>query len=315
MQILISILPIFFVIGLGHAVRKSGLITNEFLAPANKLVYYVSIPAFLFNAVARGPLHEQFDPRLILGSMGAAAGAYLIAHFSAHLFHLHPERTGTFIQSCAHGNQGYVALPIIYYYIGEHALAGVGIVVGCIMIVQNLFSVFFLQLHSNNNRSKISLPNLFTTLAKNPVILSILSGLLVSGFNITIPEVIHRILDILGGLAPPMSLLLIGASVSLTLMRKHAGNCLASLFIKLFLLPLTGVVIFSLLQIPTEEFLPAVILLAAPTATITYIFAKEMGGDPDFAVAVVSSSTLVSCISYTFWLALLSNNFISQGAL
>lgn len=38
---------------------------------------------------------------------------------------------------------------------------------------------------------------------------------------IPIPRVIQQSLDIIGGLAPPMALLLIGASLSMQLMRKH----------------------------------------------------------------------------------------------
>ena len=41
-----------------------------------------------------------------------------------------------------------------------------------------------------------------------------MAGIFVSALTIPIPRVIGRILDILGGLAPPMALLPIGASLS-----------------------------------------------------------------------------------------------------
>jgi hypothetical protein len=37
-----------------------------------------------------------------------------------------------------------------------------------------------------------------------------------------------------------------------------------------------------------QGYLPGLILLASPTATLTYVMAKEMNGDEDFAVAALS---------------------------
>jgi hypothetical protein len=52
------------------------------------------------------------------------------------------------------------------------------------------------------------------------------------------------------------------------------------------------------------QYLPALILLASPTATVTYVMAKEIDGDPDFAVAAISVITLLSGLSYLFWLTI-----------
>ena len=73
---------------------------------------------------------------------------------------------------------------------------------------------------------------------------------------------------------------------------------------KLFLLPLTGLLIFRLMglqAVPTEA---AVILLASPSATVTYVMASEMGGKPDLAAAAVTFSTVFSIITYTVWIAI-----------
>jgi hypothetical protein len=48
--------------------------------------------------------------------------------------------------------------------------------------------------------------------------------------------------------------------------------------------------------------MPGLILLASPTATITYVMAKEMNGDADFAVAALSISTILSAMTFSLWL-------------
>lgn len=99
-----------------------------------------------------------------------------------------------------------------------------------------------------------------------------------------------------------MALLLIGASLSFKLIRLHIFLVLCSSIIKLILLPGLGFILYRLLDIAPQDFLPGLILLASPTATISYVMAKELGGDTDFSVAAISISTILSAITLSIWL-------------
>ncbi len=114
-----------------------------------------------------------------------------------------------------------------------------------------------------------------------------------------------RSLKILSGLALPMALLLIGASLSFKLMQLKIFQLFSSSFLKLILLPGLGVIFYRLFHIDPQGYLPGLILLASPTATLTYIMAKEMNGDEDFAVAAVSVCTMLSAVTF-FHMAALS---------
>jgi predicted permease len=137
---------------------------------------------------------------------------------------------------------------------------------------------------------------------RNPIILSVIAGMIFSISNIPIHIVIDRSLDILSGLALPMALLIIGGSLSFKLMRLNMLPVISAGIIKLVLLPGLGFILFSLSGIATSDYLPGLILLASPTATVTYVMAKEMKGDSDFAVAAISTSTLMSAVTFTVWL-------------
>ena len=75
--------------------------------------------------------------------------------------------------------------------------------------------------------------------------------------------------------------------------------------LKLVLMPAIGFSLFRLFNVMPEAYLPGIILLASPTATVTYIMAKEMQGDSDFAVAAISLNTLLSAVTYTIWLSIM----------
>jgi predicted permease len=220
-EVLVTVVPIFVIILLGWTVRKRGLITPEFLAPANRLVYYFSIPALVFNAIANTSFHEQFNRRILLLTLLSAAIVYLFAFMDSRLNAMPPSRTGTFIQGSGQGNLRYFGLPIAFYYLGDGGLARAAILCGFLMILQNFLSLLALSVYNQSERQVLDGLEIFKKIHGNPSIISALASIVFSVLGFSLPTVISRIFDILGGLAPPMALLLIGASISTQLIRRY----------------------------------------------------------------------------------------------
>lgn len=307
MEVIVTIIPIFAIIILGWGARKKGFITPEFLEPANKLVYYLSIPAMIFNSIAKSSFHEQFDGKVLALTLLASTGIYAAAYGFTRLIAMEPARAGAFVQSSGHGNVGYIGIPIAFYYLGETGLAKAAVIVGFLMILQNLLSVIALQLEDSSGKNLTGIRPLLVKLTSNPVIIGAMAGIAVSAFEITIPRVIEKSLDILGGLAPPMALLLIGASLSIKLMRRYLLPTLGTVTLKLLLLPAFGLALFNLAHLSINDYLPALILLCSPTATVAYVMTRQMQSDADFAVAAISASTLFSSMTFMLWLAVVSH--------
>ena len=307
MEVITTIIPIFLIIILGWGARKRGFITPEFLGPANRLVYYLSIPALVFGAISKAPFHKQFDAWVLVLTLGSVLAVYGLAFLLSRLLKMAPERAGAFIQSSGHGNLGYIGLPTAYYYLGDHGLAAAGILCGFVMVLQNLMSIVELQLHDRKGRHQAGsgAGQVVAKLLGNPVIIGAMAGIVVSAFSIPIPGVVRRSIDILAGLAPPMALLLIGASLSLQMVRRQLRPTLGAVTLKLIVLPACGVALFSLLHIGLARYLPALILLCSPTATVAYVMTREMHSDADFAVAAISASTLFSAATFIIWLTVI----------
>jgi len=302
MNTLSTIVPIFAIIVLGWISHRKGFIQSDFIGPANSLVFYLAIPAMVFNAVAKASLKAHFDLSVLILSLGAITAAFTFAWTSGVLLRLKDGQLGTYIQSGFHGNLGYIGLAVAYYYLGQDGFVKAGILIGFIMIFQNILAVLALVLNSNNQAGKKDTVLLIRKIAGNPVIVSAMAGIIFSMAEIPIPLIVERSLDILGGLALPMALLIIGASLSFGLIRTKIKRVFATVTIKLILLPGIGLALYLAFGISPEEFLPGLILLASPAATISYVMAREMGGDPEFAVASVSASTLISSVTFAFWL-------------
>ena len=297
-----TIIPIFAIILLGVLARQKGFITRPFLEPANRLVYYLAIPAMIFRAISSSSLSSELNLKVVIATLLCLPAAFILAWVLNRLMGNTGGRSGTFIQCAFHGNLGYIGLAVTFYYLGDSGLIKGSIIAGLIMIVQNFLGVLALQLFAEQDRDGSRIKQFVGRVLINPVILSALLGIMYAAFKLPLPIILDRSLKILSGLALPMALLLIGASLSFSLVKTQLSNALASSFAKLMVLPALGLLAYRYLGLSSQDYLPGLILLAAPPATLTYVFAKEMHGDAELAVATVSVGTMLSGITYAAWL-------------
>ena len=302
MNIVTTIIPIFVIIILGWLARVCGFIRAEFISPANRLVFYLAIPAMVFRSISKASLNSQFDARVVILSLLSVCIVFGIAWILAMRGALPQSQRGAFIQDSFHGNIGYIGLAVSFYYLGPEGFVKASILAGFLLILQNLLGVIALQVDAPHNTASRWRPAL--KIAGNPIILSALAGILVSLTALPVPPVLGRCLDILSGLALPLALLIIGASLSFEMVQSKLKAVLSCGLLKLILLPAIGFILYRLFDVMPQAYLPGIILLAAPTATVTYVMAKEMQGDSEFAVAAISLNTLLSAVTYTLWLSI-----------
>ncbi len=301
-----TIIPIFLIILLGWFLRSRKFVSAEILVPLNRLVYYLAIPAMIFKALANASFSAFFNPTLLAATLGPIIIVFFIALFFGFVFSVKRELMGTFVQSSFHGNLGYIGFAVSYYLLGEEGLTMASVLSGFIMLLQNFLAVLVLQFFSGTVDNPRGVWFFIKKIWGNPVILSAIAGIAFSVLEIPIGTTIDRSLGILSGMALPLGLLVIGSSISLKLVRAHIGvSFLAGVF-KLLLLPGIGLAAYSLFRIPPEQLVPGVILLACPTATITYIMAGEMKGSTSLASSAISMNTLLSGLTFFFWLGLLT---------
>ncbi len=301
MQIINTIIPIFCVIFLGAAARKRGVIPAEYLAPANRLVYYIAIPAMVFSATAKASLTTNLNSQVLGLTLAALILSFALCWILGVIIHVPRRRIGTFIQNGYHGNLGYIGLAVCYYYLGPDGFATASLLTVFIMILQNALSICVLQYYAAEN-SLHSLKTIFLSILAHPIIVACSLGICCAFLGVTLPIIVDRTLTIISGMALPTALLLIGATLQFKLMSSQFRQLLLTNLMKLLLLPAISKMFYTLWKLPAEIYAPGLILLAAPSATVSYVMAREMNGDSDFAVATISSSTLFSSISYSCWL-------------
>jgi predicted permease len=307
LQTLLTVIPIFVMIFLGAVAARIGLLPDEAKGPLNRLVFYYAIPAFLFQAIAGFPMDQGFNAAVIVTTLSAPLILYLIGWCLLKLSRVSTHKAGILAIGGCHGNLAYIGLPVAFYFLGEKGLAQAGIIAGFLVILQNIMSIGILQSFAPAQEQSGGKATVIFKLMKNPVIISCLLGIIVSELQLPVPEVISRTLKMLGQLAPPAALLLIGASLSFTKIKAQLRPVSLIVITKLVLLPGLALLLFSLFGIDIGDNLPAFILLGAPTATVTYVLAQQMKTDAELAVAIISATTFLSAVSLSLWLMFLKH--------
>ncbi len=303
-----TILPIFSIILLGFILKCRDVIDVQFARKANLIVFYIGIPAMLLSEISRAPFRENFNLAAVICSLCSMCIVLLASIGVVHVLSVRGSRRGTFLQNSIHGNIGYMAYAIAYYAIGESSFARMAILSSFVIVGQNLLAVWALTSYSPGvevNGGRGWWPVL-KNIAQNPIIVTVGVAIVCAGLGLKIPGPLHKGLDMLSGMALPTALLLIGSSLSFGAMRSMVTEIVAIGTLKLFALPLVGYFLLAVCKVPDPLVLPCVILLASPPATISYVMATELGGDPELAAATVSVFTLVSALSYTIILSLLA---------
>ncbi len=298
-----TIVPIFTIIFMGWVVRRWGLVPPEFLAPANRLVYHLAIPAMIFTAISRADFSDRFDPIVLVVTLASIVLSFALTWLAALRLPLRRSQIGTFVQCAFHGNLGYIGLAVSFYYLGEGGFAQAGILAGFIMILQNLLAVTVLQWYAPERAGRgRSVRRTLLHIGMNPVILSAVAGMGFSVMAVPLPLVISRTLTILSSMALPLALVIIGASLDFGQLKATLSGMAGASVAKLLVLPGIGFGLFHGLGLPPTDYLPALILLASPTATLAYVMAREIGGDENLAVGIISVCTLASALTFSFWL-------------
>jgi predicted permease len=304
-DILLIVLPVFFVIGLGYSLKDTGLVDSSFLFQLNRLIYYVALPALLFYKISTSDFSASFNPVLLMGMSAAIIIVFAISYLYGVLRKYPPAMRGAFSQGAFRGNFAFIGLAIIFNAYGEGGFAIAGILLGFLVPVMNFFAVLALLLPQQENKQNLGSAFWAYQFVFNPLIIASFVGLIWSFFNIPMPLVLDKALKILTGMSLPLALIAIGASFSPKALQGEIVKALLASGIKLIWLPLLTAGILLFLGIRGQELAIGVIFAGTPTATGAYIMAQQLKSDAELTGSIIMLSTVLSIITFSVSLYIL----------
>lgn len=296
LSVLEIVLPVFFVIGLGYAIRRIGLVSGAFFSEINKLVYYVCLPLLLVYKIGGADFSTSFNFKLVMATSAGVACCFAVAFLYGKWRSFPAAIHGSFCQGSFRGNLAYIGLAIIFNAYGDTGLTRAGILLGFLVPVLNFFAILALMLPQQ--QQKTSSREIIRMIISNPLILASLVGLLWSFFQIPMPVILDRTLKIATGMTLPLALISIGGSFSVARLKGDMGKAALATALKLLFLPFITAVFMLLLNVTGLDFAIGILMAGSPTAVATYIMASQMGADGELAGTIVMMATAFSSISF-----------------
>jgi len=307
MNILQAVLPVFLVIAIGAAARRFRFIGEPFIDTANRLVYYLLLPALLFYKIGTSNFREAFNAPLVIGGYAATLATFLIAVLLSRKMEITPGERGSFVQGAVRANLAYVGLPVVFSAVGDTGLLKAGILLGFMVpLINSLAIVALVTPHGNGKgRARENAAQVVYQLAINPVLLSAFFGILWSLFKVPLPALAERTFAILSGATLPLALLSLGGSFSFERARSGFRLAAISAGIKILVMTSLAVAIYRWLGLAGDDLRVGVIMMGCPTAVVTYVMASQLKGDTNLAGTIIVVSTAASAVTISGWLFLL----------
>lgn len=299
-------MPIFLVMVIGYILKQIGMLNDNFVTVANKFNFKVTLPFMLFKDIAGVDIKAVFDIKYVLFCAIVSTICFWVVWGTAKLLVRDKTIRGAFVQSSFRGSAAVMGLAFIQNIYGSSAM-------GPLMIVSavplyNIFSVIVLTFESNDSTGidkKAKIRQAGINICKNPIILSILAGLIVGLLGIQFPTLVNKTVSNVAQMATPLALITIGAGFEGRKALAKIAPTMAASTIKLVLQPLVFLPVAAWMGFSGEKMIAILIMLASPTTPSCYIMAKSMNNDEVLTASVIVTTTLMAAFTLTGWIFLL----------
>ncbi|MEE1101819.1 MAG: AEC family transporter [Agathobacter sp.] len=300
------VLPIFLVMVLGTVLKNIGMLDEHFVKVANKFNYNVTLPFMVFRDLSRVDIREEFDIKFVLFCAISTTICFWLVWAGAKLFLKEKTMRGAFVQASFRSSAAVMGLAFINNIYGPSAM-GPMMIIGAVPLY-NIFSVLVLTFEANDENTDKDFGKIkkaCINIAKNPIIISIVLGVVVALIGIDFPEVVNKTVNSVSSLATPLALIGLGAGFEGRKALAKIKPTVAASMIKLVIQPLVFLPVAIWMGFSGEKIIAILIMLAAPTTPSCYIMAQNMKNDGVLTASIVVMTTFLAAFTLTAWIYIL----------
>jgi predicted permease len=274
----------------GWAVRRWVGLPPDAEAVISRLAYAVLAPCLLFTSVAAADLSVLFS-RPLLVSTGAA-----LLCFGLHALIARGRDAGTRVigaLAAGYTNASYIGIPIATYVLGDAALV-VPIVILQLLVITPI-ALTLLEIATTGRPSP---RGAITTPLRNPLIVAVALGALVSATGIRPPGIVADPIATIGQAAVPVVLIAFGMSLSGRRVLARGSDrtaTIAAVALKTAIMPAVAVLLAVVVGLSRDLTYAVTVLAALPTAHNVFLYSRRFQTGQILARDAVFLST-VACV-------------------
>ena len=294
----------FIIIFIGVLIRKANIITREQAKTFNRMVFICCFAPLMFSNLYGKNVSDAFNVKLL----AYAVIVLMVLYAFTVVFVLKIEKSqktrGAMIQAIYRSNFVIMGIPIVQNVFGKGELALTAVMITVIVPLYNILAVTTLEVFRG---SKPDIRDILKNLAKNPIIVGAVLGIISLIFKVKLPAAIEAPIDMLAEAATPMALLLLGANFDFRSAGREKRNLVICVTARLIVYPLIALTGAILMGFRGVALVSLVAMFAAPSAITSFTMAQQMDSDYELAGNCVIFSSAISCFTMFLWIFLLKS--------
>jgi len=290
-SVVLALITIGLLIGLGAGLRRAGFPGQTFWPQAERLSYYVLLPALFVHGLATAHLDGVPVVTLALALIAATctvAGGLLAARrylgFEGAAF------TSVFQGGVRFNN--YVGVSATIGVFGAQGIALAAVANAAIVPTANILCVLVFARFGTGGRPQPAA--ILRQLALNPLVVACFLGIGLQVTGLGLPPGIEPMLKALGQASLPLGLLCVGAALDLSAARTWMRPVLVSSAVKFLVMPFATVLACQAFGLHGPAAATALIFQVLPTASSSYIMARQLGGDAPLMAGIIAAQTILA---------------------
>lgn len=300
LQIFFGLTPFIFITVLGFIFGRIKIFDLSHAKVLNLFLFYIAVPALIIKFVAQSEI-GQIDLKQIISYFLMQGSLGLITFLITSNFFKRPvQESIIWSLMVALSNHVTLLLPITKIYFGTEVITQVTSIILMDGIILLSVITFFLELTTKKNiRVSVFLRNLFL----NPMIMSIVIGVLLFSFNIDIFDTpIDYTLSVLAACVSPVGLFAIGITLSFYSSKVLNKITVTISILKLIISPIVLLLIgFVLFDMGVPEKIPGAFFVSvAPCGHTAIVLCSAYNVNPENIVKALFISTLASVVTIFF---------------
>jgi malonate transporter and related proteins len=297
-----ALIPVLAMILAGFLLRRTQFLPEAFWPGAEKLTYYLLMPALLIMSLANKKVGSLPWFKLLL----TVEGTVLVSAVLMTTWWLANRRMdGPTFTSLFQGGvrfNTFVALALSEGLFGKEGLFVAALSAGLMIFLINVLCVIafsFATATQKVNARKVTLD-----VIKNPLIIGCVLGIAINVAGIKLPTPLDTTLTMAGKAASPIGLMAVGAAFRAA----HVAECWQPLVISAVMQflckPLLAWNLGAYWGLSGLAFSVAVLMFSVPTAPAAYILSRQMGGNHNAMASIITVQTCMSffTLPLTMWL-------------
>ena len=271
----------------GVCLSRKGFLSPQGTKDLGAILLRVIIPCVIVKSYITEFSRERLLELAL--SAGLALIGFILAMVISYLVFGKRRRLENFAASFC--NAGFIGIPLAQAIIGEEGVFYIAASVALLNLFQWTYGVYIMA----DRKDAISAK----TIAKNPVVIAIVIGVVLFVSQIPVPGIVTSTLGYIAGMNTPIAMILMGTYLAKLplkkLLDKRAYGCV---LFRLVIIPAVILLVFWVLPVSNADIALAAFLAAAtPVGANICVFAQQYDCDYEFSVVTVCLSTLLSVVT------------------